>query len=940
MLHVRLLGRGAVRVDGGPPVEAWPRPAARRLFTLLVVAPDHRRTRDELADLLFAHLPPDRSSRSVSKALSQARSVLPRDVIDADRSNVWIAEHHQVVTDVDELRARLDRALHAPDDPAQAAELRRCLVGTAMPIADDPYEDWATAPRAEIERLLADARRSWARSSDSVEAWEAVACHDPDDESAAVALATAAARDGDHDGALLALERCRAALEGLGLAPGPDIEHLRARLSAELGQVASAPLRLHGRDHELAAILDRVRGGDHVAVAGPAGMGKSVLLRAVAATAAAEGWRVGAGTAVPDDRFVPLAALRTALRVVLPATVDPVARHEAAGAGDRELSVPDLARLADEVDMALRRFPSRVLLVLDDVQWADPALQRLLVRLLTRRGEGWSLLLAARSDEPDAPLPPLPPGVHTVLLPAVDDDAARAIVRDELGEGSGDPDGLVARGQGNPFFLVELARSSPGGTALADDLAATVPQRVVTLLQRRLEGISGPARRLLELLAVLGEEAHYDVLVDAAVDLGPDGAHLDELLRGRLLRDGPAGPRLLHPLLRDAVLSDTNRLRRAELHDRAARALDGSAETDGRATHRALAAAQHRLRGFREAPLPERAVTVANGGFRAGALARRLRASDVALDVLRGALTAFEAVPASRRGPLVAEACDAWLSLGVLHTERADPDQARAALEAALGLAPDDDHRARVWRALSWLPYRRGDLAAAVAACEEGRATLAPDAEIPRALLDIEEGWTRHRMGQVSTGIELLARAATVTEDAGDWHLAARALDRLGSALDQVDLDASLATLEQARDACARTGDRALTAVIGMHMAGTLRALGRADDALPVIVEAARLADEVGDAYTRSVAHWIAAEVHTSRGDLATALSERDAEVALLEEWGNHMHLAAAHAHRASLLRRLGRPVESGEAATAARHAAGLTDLPAVVERTERALVT
>lgn len=940
MLHVRLLGRGVVRVDGGPPVEAWPRPAARRLFTLLVLAPDRRRTRDELAELLFAHLPPERASRSVSKALSQARSVLPPDVLDADRSNIWIAEHHQVVTDVDELRARLDKAQHAPDAPARETELREILTGTPLPLADDPYEDWAAAPRAEIERLLADARRSWARSSDSVEAWEAVATQEPADESVAVALATAAAREGDQEGALLALERCRAALEDLGLAPGPDVERLRVRLSASLGQATAVAHRLHGRDHELAAILTRIRGGDHVAVAGPAGMGKSVLLRAVAAAAAAEGWRIGAGTAVPDDRLVPLAALRTALRVVLPETVDPLARREAEGVGSQSLSVPDLARLADEVDLALRRVPGRVLLVLDDVQWADPALQRLVVRLLTRRGEGWSLLLAARSDEPDAPLPPLPPSVRTVLLPAVDDAAARAILRDELGEDPADANGLVARGQGNPFFLVELARSSRGLMAPGDDATSTVPERVVTLLRRRLEGVSGPARRLLEFLAVLGEEAHYDVLVDSAVDLGPDGAHLDELLRGRLLRDGPAGPRLLHPLLREAVLADTNRLRRAELHERAAKALDTPAGPDGRASHRQLAAAQHRLRGFREAPLPERADVVADDGFRAGALARRLRATDVAIDVLTDALRAFEVVPASRRGTLVAGACDAWLSLGILHTERADSETARMALEAALGLAPDDDHRARVWRALSWLPYRQGDLATAVAVCEEGRATLDPDAEIPRALLDIEEGWTRHRMGQVSTGIELLTRAAVVTEEAGDWHLAARALDRLGSALDKVDLDASLVTLEQARDACARTGDRALTAVIGMHTAATLGALDRADEALPIIVEAAQLADEVGDAYTRSVAHWIAAEVHTSRGDLATALSERDAEVALLEEWGNHMHLAAAHAHRASLLRRLGRVDESEEAAAAARHAAGLADVPAVVERTERALVT
>lgn len=936
MLHARLLGRGAVLLDGGPPVAAWPRPAARRLVVLLVLAPDRRRSRDVLAELLFSHLPPDRAARSVSKALSQARAALRADVLEADRANVWIAEHCRVTTDVDELRTRLDRLLAVPASPARDAELRQCLVGTGMPLADDPYEDWAEGPRREIERLLADARRQWARTSDSAAAWDAVATHDPTDESAAVSLSTALVRQGDLDGALLALERCRAALEDLGVASA-RLEQVRLDVIGEKGPAPPSPPRLHGRGRELSTIVDRVHAGEHVGVAGPAGIGKSVLLAAAASVVAAEGWRVAFGTAVPEDRLVPLAALRSALRAVLPETIDPLARHAATVEADGAPTVPDLARLADEVDQALRRLPTRTLLVLDDVQWADPALQRLLVRLLARRATTWSLLMAARSDEPDAPLLPLPPGVHAIALDGVDDSAAHAIVEDELG-GDGPVRDVVARGHGNPFFLVELARSAGTSSTGPDDRAATVPERVVELLRQRLEPVPGDARRLLEFLAVLGEEAHYDVLVWAGFDLGTDGAHLDELLRRRLLRDGPAGPRLLHPLLRDAVLSETNRLRRAELHERAARALD-TAGREGRRANAQLSAAQHRLRGHLEAPLPERAEAVASEGFRAARMARRLLASDVAFELLDGALAAFESLPANRRGVLAADACQAWLSRGLLRTERADAETALADLQAALALAPDDDHRAKVWRALSYLPYRRGDLAAAVAVCEQGRASLAPDAELPHALLDIEEGWARHRMGQVSAGIELLAGAAAVTEEAGDWHLAARALDRLGSALDKVDLEASLATLEQAREACARTGDRALTAVIGMHMAGTLDVLGRTDEALPAITEAARIADEVGDDYTRSVAHWIAAQVHTSRGDLVTALAERDAEIALLTGWGNHMHLAGAHAHRSSLLRQLGRAVEAEEAARVARHAAGQSDVPGITDRIERDLV-
>src|SRR5690606_21191885 len=80
------------RLEGHPPVDEWPRPSARRLVTLLTLAEGHVLGRERAADTLFGHLPPDRAARSVSRALSLARSALGADIIAADATNLWMAE--------------------------------------------------------------------------------------------------------------------------------------------------------------------------------------------------------------------------------------------------------------------------------------------------------------------------------------------------------------------------------------------------------------------------------------------------------------------------------------------------------------------------------------------------------------------------------------------------------------------------------------------------------------------------------------------------------------------------------------------------------------------------------------------------------------------------------------------------------------------------------
>lgn len=954
-LEARLLGRAAFRVDGHPAVEGWPRPSARRLFSLLVLSRSRRRAREELAEALYAHLPPDRAARSVSKALSMARSVLPDGVLEADRTNVWIAEDIEVSCDLEDLTGRLRGALDLPAGPARIEALTGALAVTGVPIADDPYEDWAIEVRDEVERLRQAARVARARGTGDVADWMAVANHDPASEGACLALAKARAAVGDRDGIVRAFDRCRQAVTDLGLEPSPE---LAARIRELLGRTQMAQPRvtstLIGRAEELDRVCEHARGtgpaGRGTAiVTGPAGVGKSRLIDEATRRLQADGWHVTTGTASPDDHLAPMVALRTVLAGVLPERSDPLARRLAQGTGARRGSAAGLAQLADEIDAALAQIASdgALAVVVDDVQWCDVALKRLLVRLAQRRARSWTLLMGARTDEPGAPIPELGSSAEELRLGPVDRPAATQIVRAELPDA--DPDvvaDLVDRGAGNPFFLVELARHArthrhrPAGAGSLRPVA-DVPDRVMGLLRDRIASVSVDARRLLEHLAALGEDASYEVIVSDEIGVGPDGETVDELIAGHLARETHDGVRLIHPLLRDTVLADTNAIRRGTIHTVVARRCEGLADRDSPNVDRyRLVAARHRVDAYRQGGrLPDAAGPAARAGFQAGRLAIRLLADEAAEELYVGALEAFESLDAPRRGELARGAANAWIALGNLRAET-DDTAGEDAYRTALGLAVDDLQRARCWRGLEWLAYRAGDLARAAEVCEEGLDALGPGDPVARALLQIELGWILHRGGHMEEAVPVLEEAAEVCEEAGEWGLAARALDRLGMALDGVGrLEDGLSTLQRAAQACARTRSDRLRAAIDIHTASLLRLDRRFEAAQEHITDAARLADEIGDVYTRSVAHWINAEILHDIGDVNGALAERDAEVTILTDLANDLNLAGAHAHRARLLLELGRFEEAAQAADAAREAAVRTQVPSTIDDIEAQLV-
>lgn len=571
-VDIEMLGGFRVDVGNGHVVEEheWELSRPRQLVQLLALQPGRRLVRDRVIDALWPDLDADAGGANLRKAAHHARAVLGEpDAVVLRTGQVSLFPDVAVRTDVEALHHAAAEAL-ASGDAEWCSSIADAVGGELLPGA--LYDEWTIEPRRVAAATRLDLLRAAGR-------WQDVVALDATDEPAYRSLMRRAIDRGRRAEAVRWYGEARTALATvLGVAPDVETEALRREA---LDHLDTDRAELVGRDLELARAIVALRAETGriaaVALRGPAGIGKTALIRELVASLDRDTSVVRVASATDPHRpYGPLIELVDAVllshpdlvphvRVVLgalrgdadaPALQLPLSRHQVVGAvgevlraaadgGITVVVVDDLHEADDASVDAITHLASSAPDVRVVVSYRPATSRRTLALGMDRLERGGQLLALDL----------------TTLAPA----QATALVRASATVDLGDEvvDRIVDLGAGNPFALIELARA-----------ADVHPRSAAEAITNRLVDLDVDTTAMLERLALAGTDV--DTTTVAALT-GTDESQtfdlLDRALDAGVLIVVEDRYRFCHDLVREALASLLPPHRRVATHREAARRL-------------------------------------------------------------------------------------------------------------------------------------------------------------------------------------------------------------------------------------------------------------------------------------------------------------------------------------------------------------------------------
>ncbi|WP_436791215.1 BTAD domain-containing putative transcriptional regulator [Yinghuangia sp. YIM S10712] len=330
-----------------------------------------------------------------------------------------------------------------------------------------------------------------------------------------------------------------------------------------------------------------------------------------------------------------------------------------------------------------------VVVVLDDVHWADPSSLHLLGYAAETLAEHPVLIaVSMRDSHPradsalDACLATLA-RLHPLRLrlTGLAPDEIRELLRRSVGADIDGPtaDLIHARADGNPFYARELARLLARDSDF-DLTSPEIPDGIRDVVRRRVGLLDETARTILRVASVAGRDVDADLLAEVSgspVDDVADSCDL-AVAHGLLDETGPGGYRFTHALVRETLYDDLGAGRRGRLHGDIGSALEQWLPErpellDSVAYHLAFGAA---IRS-----------TLADAAARHGIAAARQAELQYAYDDACARWQRTADLVAGRRGINPRVRFDIMHGLGAARRRVGDLAGARQALSEAIGLA-------------------------------------------------------------------------------------------------------------------------------------------------------------------------------------------------------------------------------------------------------------
>ncbi|MBC8504943.1 MAG: AAA family ATPase [Anaerolineales bacterium] len=933
---------------------SWPTQKNKSLFQILLVEPGRHVPTDQILEYLWPDLPPRKAQNNLWVTVSQLRRVLQPDLQPRARS-AYIHKQGEGYIFNSESDYWLDGdafAIHLASAQSATDFITRITAWDAARILykgdyleDELYAEWAQIPRTQWRRrydqLLINLAQAYGRNGrfqQAITHCREILTLDTTNETAYQLLMRCHAALGERATALKVYDEAVQALQDeIGVNPMPETAELARqiklpegdwRLETEIWAISSSQSPISslfvGRGAEIDQFTRRLTQaaagqGQIVLITGEAGIGKSRLVQETAVLAHRQGFHLLNAHCYQVEQTMPHQPLVDLIRQVMACDdlwhqLAPVWLHELAvlvpEVGEVVASATTVATLPDEPDenqqgrlfqaifhlFAKQADQHKLLLVIEDIHWADPAtlqcihyLARHIARvpivlIFTLRGENFStdadLVAILHSLHREAHVTSLSLGRlteadTTALLEQNTDTAPYA---DQLSHW------LYQETDGNPFFFTSLLQSIREDGLLANaaktdwqalarmDPSLTLPDAIRDLVRDRLQRLPQAEREVLNFVAVYGRRLDFSTL--QAISHQPQMTLLnavEQLGERQLLAETTGQYDFDHNKIREVIYYDLSAARRKLYHRQIAETMEVVP------------------------PSPDRASILAHhferGGENEKALAYWMQAGEHALNTYAYQQTTRHYERALALADKPAAQMDSYLGLGNAFMLLDEHKAATTVIRQGLLLAErygDDARRA-------WLLYAQAKNASRQHRSDGGK----PEVEI--ALVAAEQAGDEYYQaqslllltevhessGDLSNALETATRAQIASNKLNDNQLEARALVEIGFLHTQrAEFNEAVNAAELGLKLLAETDDRNAIAYAWNILGRALGGRGDYGNALDAFQRSQEEAQIIGDRYLLAQVFNMQGWLYRELGDYKKGLNFDKEGVDFAKQWG------------------------------------------------------